>query len=180
MTARFGAVAGGNRVTIRPAVPADDAALSEITARAYLLGGHLRGADDSYLPELRDVAGRREQAAVLVGEIGGVPRGSVTIAEPGSALGEYVRPGEIEIRMLTVDPAVGGRGVGSALLAAAIEHGRTGGVRRVVLHTLDSMTTAHRMYERSGFVREPEHDDEPLPGVMLRAYALALTDGAGD
>lgn len=180
MTARSGAVADGNRVTVRPAVPADDAALSEITARAYLLGGHLPSNDHPYLQELQDATGRREQAAVLVGEMDGVPRGSVTIAEPGSALAEYVRQREIEIRMLTVDPAAGGRGVGSALLAAAIEHGRAGGVRRIVLHTLDSMTTAHRLYERSGFVREPEHDDEPLPGVMLRAYALALPAGACD
>lgn len=157
---------------IRPADPADDDRLAEITAAAYLQGGHLSGADDPYLDKLRNVALRREQAAVLVAEIDGVAAGSVTVAGQHSALAEYVRPGEVEIRMLSVDPAVTGKGVGSALLAAAIEQARTGGADRIVLHTLDSMTTAHRLYDRVGFVREPELDDEILPGLWLRAYAL--------
>lgn len=157
---------------IRLAVPADDDRLAEITAAAYLQGGHLRGADDPYLDNLRDVALRRAQATVMVAEIDGAAAGSVTVADQHSALAEYVRPGEAEIRMLSVDPTVTGRGVGSALLAAAIERARNGGADRIVLHTLDSMTTAHRMYDRAGFVREPEFDDEILPGLWLRAYAL--------
>jgi ribosomal protein S18 acetylase RimI-like enzyme len=158
-------------LVIRPAGPADDDRLAEITAAAYLQGGHLRGEDDPYLDQLRNVALRREQATVLIAEINGAAAGSVTVADQHSALAEYVRPGEAEIRMLSVDPAVTGRGVGSALLAAAIERASTSGADRIVLHTLDSMTTAHRMYDRAGFVREPEFDDEILPGLWLRAYA---------
>ena len=34
------------------------------------------------------------------------------------------------------------------------------------------MTVAHRVYERLGFVRAPERDWEPVPGVHLIAYHL--------
>lgn len=165
-------------VRIRAADGADDAVLADITARAYLDGGHLRGDTDPYLEDLRDVTVRREQATMLVAEIHGAVVGSVTIAGPDSPLAEYGRPDEQEIRMLSVDPVAGGRGVGSALLQAAIEHARAAGAHRVVLHTLDSMTGAHRLYERVGFVREPDLDDEPVPGVVLRAYGLSVA-GAG-
>lgn len=76
--------------------------------------------------------------------------------------------------MLSVDPAAAGRGVGSALLQAALDHARAAGADRIVLHTLDSMKAAHQLYERAGFVREPELDDQPLPGMWLRAYGLSF------
>jgi hypothetical protein len=36
------------------------------------------------------------------------------------------------------------------------------------------MTPAHRIYERLGFVRAPDRDWEPEPGIRLVAYLLAL------
>ena len=40
---------------------------------------------------------------------------------------------------------------------------------------MDRMTSAHRVYERLGFVRAPEDDWSPEPGVTLLAYrACAL------
>lgn len=161
-------------VRIRPAVQADDAVLADITARAYLDGGHLLDDTDPYLADLRDVAVRREQADVLVAEIDGGVVGSVTVAGPDSLLAEYGRDGEQEIRMLSVDPSAGGRGVGSALLQAALDRARAAGADRSVLHTLESMKAAHQLYERAGFVREPDLDDQPLPGLWLRAYGLAV------
>jgi hypothetical protein len=39
------------------------------------------------------------------------------------------------------------------------------------------MTAAHRLYTRLGFVRLPTRDWEPVPGISLRAFGLALSDG---
>ena len=51
------------------------------------------------------------------------------------------------------------RGVGGALLAEIVARARAEkGVDAVVLTTMPSMTDAHRMYERAGFVRVPERD----------------------
>jgi hypothetical protein len=36
------------------------------------------------------------------------------------------------------------------------------------------MTTAQRIYERLGFVRTPERDWSPVPGIDLLTYALPL------
>lgn len=139
-------------------------------------GGHLEHGYD-YLPTLRDTATRRQQAILLVAEIDGAPVGSVTVTAPAGALSEYARNDEWEIRMLAVDPTAAGRGIGSALLMRAIERSRSAGARRIVLHTADSMTTAHRIYRRFGFTREPDRDDEVLPGLLLRAFALDLPEG---
>jgi len=36
------------------------------------------------------------------------------------------------------------------------------------------MLAAHRIYERMGFVRTPDRDWEPIPGLPLLTYALEL------
>jgi hypothetical protein len=36
------------------------------------------------------------------------------------------------------------------------------------------MASAHRIYERLGFVRTPERDWQPMPGVQLITYRLHL------
>jgi ribosomal protein S18 acetylase RimI-like enzyme len=76
-------------------------------------------------------------------------------------------------RFLAVDPAARGRGVGQALLRACLERAQAAGKRRMALHTTGWMVTARAMYERAGFVREPEGDAE-LPGVTIIAYAAEL------
>ena len=47
------------------------------------------------------------------------------------------------------------------------------GKRRMALHTTEWMPVARAMYERAGFQREPEGDEE-LPGVTIIAYAAEL------
>ena len=76
--------------------------------------------------------------------------------------------------MLVVDPVTRGRGVGELLVRTCLERARAAGKRRMVLSTDPRMTAAHRLYERLGFVRLPERDWSPLPGVQLMAYALEL------
>ena len=70
-----------------------------------------------------------------------------------------------------------GRGTGRALLRAVIERAAQTGVRHLVLLTQPEMQTAQRMYRRAGFVRLPERDWSPRPGMILLAYGLVLTPG---
>jgi hypothetical protein len=44
----------------------------------------------------------------------------------------------------------------------------------MVISTADTMHTAHRLYERLGFRRDPRRDWQPAPGVRLLAYARPL------
>ncbi|SDK56931.1 Ribosomal protein S18 acetylase RimI [Glycomyces sambucus] len=165
-------------VDIREVRPAEYTALGDLTVDSYLRGGFLIGGlQDGYTPRLRDVAERAASATVLVAVEGEGDRllGGVTIAFQGSPLMELGGDGDAEIRMLAVAPEAAGKGAGSALAAACVERARAeAGTKRIVLCSQREMTTAHRIYRRLGFEREPSLDWEPLPGVPLWAFSLAL------
>ena len=104
---------------IRPAAPADLAAVGEVTAAAY--APFTLGPDDPYVARLRDAASRAEQAELWVAVTDdphgpGEVLGSVTTCPPGSPWREIAEPGEGEFRMLSVAPGAQGQGVGSALV----------------------------------------------------------------
>ena len=87
---------------------------------------------------------------------------------------EGLEQGEASIRMLGVDPAFQGRGAGWALVGACIDRARAIGRRAVFLHSTPSMTAAHGLYIRAGFIRLPERDWLPVPEVQLLAFGLTL------
>ncbi|MFC3495539.1 GNAT family N-acetyltransferase [Glycomyces rhizosphaerae] len=170
---------------IRPVLPGEHEALGDVSIRSYLEGGLLLGGlDDPYAPNLRDVSLRAASATVLVaveregavGESSGPALlGGVTLAFHGSPMAQLAGPGEAEIRMLAVDPAAQGRGVGSALAKACVAGARAdAGTKRVVLCSQQAMTTAHRVYTRLGFERAPDLDWYPLPDVLLWGFRLDL------
>ncbi|NUL47814.1 GNAT family N-acetyltransferase [Cellulosimicrobium funkei] len=149
-------------VTVRDARERDHAAIAHLTVTSYVDGGHIDPADE-YIGNLQDVAHRARQARVLVGEVhteeGAVVAGSVVLTLPGMPMSETAREGELEFRMLAVDPRVQRRGVARALVRAAIDRAeQLEGVDAVVLTTMKTMTGAHRLYESEGFARVPERD----------------------
>lgn len=161
-------------LAIRPATEADLATIGAITVEAYRADGFLEGSDD-YANTLADAAGRFRAAELLVAVDGADEvLGSVTVVSPGSPYAEVSEPGEMEFRMLSVAAPARGRGVGEALVRAVIDRARAAGVGRVVLSSSEKMLAAHRLYERLGFMRLPERDWSPLPGVNLVAYAYGM------
>ena len=86
--------------------------------------------------------------------------GSVTLTIGGGPYFEWDPDvdGDCGFRMLAVDPAAQGRGVGPRLVAECLERARTAGCRRMVIGSTEWMTTAHRIYARLGFRRAPEND----------------------
>ena len=69
--------------------------------------------------------------------------------------------------MLAVARAAQGQGAGKALVRACIDEAREDGKAALVLHTTPWMTTAHRLYEGSGFYRDPERDWQVMPELLL-------------
>ncbi len=162
-------------VVIREARPEEHASLGELVVAAYRSLPEFEEPD--YEPELRDVARRACEAVILVAldDVGGTPLGCVTyVPGPDSPWAELLEPGEAAIRMLAVDPAARGRGVGTALAAACIARAREDGRAGVFLHTLPYMRAAQAIYARLGFTRRPDRDWEPVPGIRLLGFALAL------
>jgi GNAT superfamily N-acetyltransferase len=121
---------------------------------------------------LRDVATRAAQASVFVAESDGAVVGTATLVLDGGRYGELAGPAEAEFRMLAVDPAAQGRGVGTLLVRACVVESVRRGKERLVLSTWPA--GRHPLYERLGFVRDPARDWSPEPGVPLVAYALDL------
>lgn len=159
---------------LRRATAADLGQAGEVTASAY--AAYTLGGNDPYLPRLRDAARRDREAEVWVAvdDDGSTVLGSVTVCLPGSPWREISRDGEGEFRMLSVDPAAQGRGVGSALLELVLQRFRDEGAHAVVLSSLTTMSDAHRLYTRAGFRRLPERDFSPMPSVHLIAFGRDL------
>jgi GNAT superfamily N-acetyltransferase len=141
----------------------------------YLAEGYTR-AGSHYPALLRDVASRAAASTVVVAVEGDQILGTVTYAGPGSSYAETAKGAdEAGFRMLVVDPAARGRGVGQALVDWCAAHARSQGVRVLRLSTQREMTAAGRLYQRLGFVRTPDLDWVPEPGIALITYELVLS-----
>ncbi|MDN5791181.1 MAG: GNAT family N-acetyltransferase, partial [Micrococcales bacterium] len=147
--------------SIRLAEPGDLDRIGAITAASYLDGGHLPAGDD-YVATLRDAPTRAEQAELWVAVRDGELVGSVTFVPPGSPLEEVSDPAEAEVRMLAVSAVAQGQGVGELLVRHCLRRAGELGLEGIALSTLPSMTSAHRLYERLGFVRTPARDWSPV------------------
>lgn len=157
---------------VRVARPEEYDAIGELTAAVYVAEGY--AGEGGYATVLRDVAGRAEQATVLVALQDRRVVGAVTVATSGGQFAEQAEPGEAVVRMLASDPAARGTGVGTALMQACLDEALRAGCRVVRLSTQASMTAAHRIYERLGFTRTPDRDWSPVPGLTLLTYELPL------
>jgi len=158
----------------RRARPADHEAIGDVTVAAY---AEFEGDDtDDYVHHLRDAATRDREAELWVATPDDSEEilGTVTICPPGSPWREVAREGEGEFRMLAVAPSARGAGIGASLLDLVVDHFRREGASRVVMSTLPRMRSAHRIYERAGFVRLPDRDWSPAEGIDLITYVLEL------
>jgi ribosomal protein S18 acetylase RimI-like enzyme len=156
---------------VREAHAAEHDAVGRLTAEVYVTGGW---ASDDYVPALRAAASRAETATVLVAVDGDDVLGAVTVVTRGGPWTNMAVAGEAEIRMLAVDPAGRGQGVGEALTRACVDRARADGCALVRLSSEPDMHAAHRLYGRLGFVRTPSLDWSPVPGVDLLAFGLPL------
>ncbi len=167
-------------ILVREAAPAEYDTIGELTVAAYRVYAETR-EDSEYVDELRDVAGRARTCPIYVAldpATGKVIGGATYVPGPGNPLSELEREGEAGIRMLAVAPEAQGRGAGTALVEALIARARADGRRGMALYTLAAMTTAHRVYERYGFRRDPARDWQVDPRLLLLAYCVDFAEAA--
>src|SRR5262249_37650128 len=134
------------RMEVRAAHPDEYADAGRVTADAYREFAPPDDDDwDQYLAVIADVAGRAERMPVLVAVVDGHVVGSATIEMDDRVLGdddESLPPEMAAIRMLGVDPAAQGGGVGRALVQASLDVARGAGKRVMTLRTTEPMVTA--------------------------------------
>lgn len=163
---------GGAAVTVlvRPAVPADAPAVAEVHVAGWQVG--YRGlVDDAHLDAL-SVADRTgtwsqrlaEGAEVLVADDGRV-RGFATV---GPARDDDAAPTAGEVYALYVHPDAWGRGIGGALLSAALDRLAADGHEGCVLWALEANARARGFYEHRGWVADGSVKVEDHRGLLLR------------
>jgi ribosomal protein S18 acetylase RimI-like enzyme len=160
---------------VREARPQEWDAVGRLTLAAYE-AAEILGGDPKYRAALLDAASRAQApGAVLVAvDREGAILGAVAYCPSGSPCAEISAPDEAEFRMLAVNPAAQGAGVGRALVAACVERAQQDGLARLVLSVIDHNRTAAAMYQRLGFVPAPERDWQPGPGTILRVWTMEL------
>jgi ribosomal protein S18 acetylase RimI-like enzyme len=142
-------------VHVRPAEPADAAALAAVHARS----ARARGGDpEAFLAELerpgRDALWRQRLAGVLVATDAedAADAGTLTgFVWFGAALDD---PGFGEVYLVAVDPDHWRSGIGTALLAAAVPALGALGFDGAILWTADDHTAAHALCRAAGWVAD--------------------------
>jgi GNAT superfamily N-acetyltransferase len=156
-----GAAPAGDWV-VRCAEPADAPAVAELLQAS-------RAAHLPYLPQVHTA----EETRAWVGQVL-LPGGGVRVAKQGGRLravvAHAVDNGVGWIEQLYAEPGWTGRGLGEALLAAALADLDAAGADTVRLWCFQANTGARRFYERHGFVAveftDGSGNEEGVPDVL--------------
>ena len=100
--------------------------------------------------------------------------GAVLYLNPNGPLGQVAKEGEAEFRVLAVAPEARGQGIGEALVNACVQRARAVGAPAVALWSQPTMPAAHRLYERLGFDRVPERDEDDQRGFRRWVFRKVL------
>lgn len=162
-------------VVVRAATPAEYDAVGELPVAAYQADGFVTAGP--YVDVLRDTAARAAVTDVMVAVDDDELLGTVTLVPPAAPKEwrEHHRTDAGTIRMLAVAKTARGRGVGGSLTAWCIDEARRRGWKELTLVTQPDMHTAHRIYRRAGFRRDPELDFDVGGGLTLLGYSLPLS-----
>jgi len=142
-------------IRIRPAEPADVPALAALAQRTWADAFGWSVSPEEQAAELEN----RSEASFAEG----LHRWTTLVAENGGTLVGYVQfgdvvidgvdaqPGDQELHQLYVDTDAQGRGIGRALMEAALAHPRLATASRVLLQVWDRNAKAVQLYEGLGF-----------------------------
>ena len=131
---------------IRPAGVEDVAALADLARRTWLDAFGASVSAENAAAEAD--AGRSEERFRVA-----LDERTILVAEESGSLAGYVEFDDSELRRLYVKTALQGRGIGRALLDAALTHPRLASAERVALQVWDENARAVRLYESVGFRR---------------------------
>lgn len=161
---------------ITEATAEDYQRIGDITVDAYLDAGHFDDPNHEYLQFVRQVAKRHEHCTILVAKRDGHVIASMSLTQHGNEYADIALPGELEIRMLSVDPTVQRSGAGKAMVAAALAHARSlDRVHTVSLTTGGHWVAARGLYEKLGFTHREERDwFVPDTDIRLVVYTYGL------
>jgi RimJ/RimL family protein N-acetyltransferase len=161
-------------VIVRPAEPGDAAALVALAnavsaePEAWLISTGWRGVAEErrFLRAVR----RHPDAAVYVADLDGELVGRLSLARD-----QHPASGHVADLGLMVDVGHRRRGIGRALMAAAVEWAQLHGVSKLELHVFPWNEPAIALYESLGYVKEGYRKNHYLrDGAYADAVLMAL------
>ncbi len=162
-------------VAVRTARPNDAAAIDQVALSAF---AQYRDQYSDWEVFSRGVGAMSQLAAnadLIVAERGGRIVGAVAYVGPDQPKLDIFEPHWPAIRMLVVDPAARGDGIGRRLTEACVDRARADGAALIALHTSPIQSVALALYLRMGF-RELR-PIAPIFGVPYSIYLLSLDGG---
>lgn len=108
----------------------------------------------------------------IAAERAGELAGAVWYGPPGCPRLPIYAPDWALIRILVVDAAHRGHGLGAALTDACLARARADGAKAIGLHTGAAMTRALALYRRRGFAKQA--DIAPIFGMPAAVYVAPL------
>lgn len=141
-------------VTLRPHRPGD---IGWIVGRHGALYGTEYGLDARFEATVArigaDFLDRFEPSreACWIAERAGQPLGSVMLVQARDDATQAPRPGVAQLRLLLVDPAARGLGLGRRLVEACHDFARRAGYRRIILWTQSELLAARSLYAAAGY-----------------------------
>lgn len=139
------------------ALKISDLEISQLLSRVYVDDGFVAPELAASLFEATAVRSRgkiigaRERQSLIFA-------GMVIIVYPTSPARRMAQGNEAEMHLLGVKPEYRGKGLGKALVAAAINDATQSGYSKMLLWTQATMQAAQRLYASSGFIRVPGRD----------------------
>lgn len=163
-------------LTLRDFRDADAATVDRLAVAAFEQYGSRFSDWPAMAARIGGMSALNGHGEIIVAELDGTIAGAVAYLPPGAPKADYYEPDWPTIRLLVVDPARRGHGIGRALTEECIARAKRDRSGAIALHTSTMMTVALPMYLRMGFAHV--HDIPPIYGVPYAVYLLRLEAGA--
>ena len=166
-------------IRVRKAQKEDDEEVGELLIESFTKA-YARKMPELRLSEtrkndLRDVASKRKTASVLVA-VDESDRivGTVTLYPPDSSESFSWKPDACDLRAMAIFPLLHGKDLGGILLDAAIREAERLGAHHITLHVRRGAAGVARFYERHGWKRDPDGDQDCLPEIFKEGYTREI------
>lgn len=154
--------------------PADTDAVNQVALSAFRQYEHEYKDWATLSARVRNMAALADSAELMVAKVRDRIAGAVAYVGPGKEKAPFFAIEWPVLRMLVVDPALRGMGIGRALTEECIRRAIRDEAPLIALHTSHIMAVALAMYQRMGFRFERAAPD--ICGAPYRVYVLELTE----